>query len=168
MGLFTRRGRTAAADDFTPDLSAEPAVAQSAEPGDLAMTCAYRNLITTRSATWAYFTLGDVDWQNQTPSQRGRIMSAWSHRIAQLAGHRIWLRGTTAPVNYRAWADRLDREHPHPDAERVPGRPVSSVRLRDVTGEHSFGDLVEDGMNHLVALDARRSAVVLGVRIIDR
>lgn len=158
--LFHRRRSVAEPEVAvaTDDLLARPA-----GPHDLAMQMAHRHLVVSYDGTWAYYVVGEVDWQFRTPDDRARILSAQTSRLADLIGRRIILRGTSAPFNRRAWVARLDRDFPAPESE-VTGRCVSR-RLADVDGASTFSDVLTSAQEHMIDLGARSSAVILAVRI---
>lgn len=152
-----RRNKPATRDQDGADQQIE------ATPDALALQAAHRHLALAPDGTWAFFVMSTVDWLHKTPEQRDAIIASQTHRWADLAGCRVWLRGTGAPFDYEAWAERVAREHPQVDGI-APGGGRRRKRLADKPNARSFDDLLVAGQALALGLAARKSAVVLGVR----
>lgn len=113
----------------------------------------YQHLALTPEGVWAFFALGGQDWMNRTPAHRAKILSATTHRWAELAGHEIYLRGITNPFPHKSYGRRLYEDYPG--------------RLPDREGARTWGDYVDAAQIHTIRLGARSSAAVLGVRLSD-
>lgn len=175
MAFFRRKARsgdgsegarTRVRVDELPDLSSEP---YEQREDQLHIRYGHRHLYVTHDGTWASFVLGEVDWQYQPADRRRTIRSAQNHRWSELEGYRIRLRGTSVPVDPAGWAERIDRDHPHPDVPRIERtqRRVTP-RARDVEGARSFDDVLRAGQIAQHLLDARTPVTVLDVRITDQ
>lgn len=145
--------RRASVKPSTPDFSDEPSVTRDPVALELNMTAAHRNLINTPEGVWAFYVLGEQDWQHRSGSHRTRILSGATHRWAELIGHEIYLRGVTSPFGHKAMASRLYEDHPD--------------RLTDVEGARTFRDLADSAQIHTLRLGARKSSTILGVRLSD-
>lgn len=136
-----------------PDFTDEPAMTRDPVALELNMTGGHRNLINTPEGVWAFYVMGEEDWQHRSSSHRTRLLSGATHRWAELTGHEIYLRGVTSPFAHKAYASRLYGDHPD--------------RLDDVEGARSFRDLVDAAQIHALRLEARKSSTILGVRLSD-
>lgn len=122
----------------------------SADPTQLNIRAAYRNVALTPEGIWAFYLLDGVDWPLQTAERRAATMTDQTYRWADLTGRRIWLRGLHAPFPHRQYARRLYDDSPN--------------RLEPAEGR-TFEDLVDAAQLHTIELGARRSAAVLGVLV---
>lgn len=122
-------------------------------PDELTATLAHRHLLVTLDGTWAWYVLGEVDWLFKPAADREAILTQLTSRLADLTGSRITYRVTSAPFNRAQWVARLGRDFP--EGVRLPDRPDSTT----------MADLVDAAQEHMLALGARSTAVVLGVRI---
>ena len=170
MSLFTRNKRRATDNpETTPDLTAEPEGARDATVAPLHMTAAHRHLVVDSEGTWAYFLLEDENWLFTTPGTRATIMRQQTHRWADLVGTRVKMYGATSPLNHKALAAQLDIEHPDREAE-ADGVDITKARTRRlpaVAGAWSFPDYLRDMQIRLVQQQARKSVVLVAVRITD-
>ena len=130
--------------------TSEPDTTDPASPAQLRIRAAYKNLAITPDGIWAFYLLDGVDWPLQTAERRAATMTDQTYRWADLAGHRIWLRGLHAPFPHQQYAKRLYEDSPK--------------RLYPAQGR-SFEDLVDAAQMHTIELGARRSASVLGALV---
>lgn len=148
---FFRRAEPESVD--VPDVSAEPQGSRTPVRTPLAARAGHRHLLATSNGLWAYYLMGPTSWQNRSVGERSAMLADATQRWSDLAGHRVWLRGTSNPFPHEMWAKRLDRAT---RSRRPSDDPIAEAawvaRLRATQLE-------------MVALGARRSATVLGVRL---
>lgn len=152
----------------TPDaISASMALEQArgADPWELSIQHAEGHVVVTKDGTWAFFALAAVDGQFRSLPQRLRMFEDLARSTADLVGHRIWVRGTSSPVEAGEWAARLDRDHPHPDTPLDRGHPPVTVRRRDRDGTRSFEEMMRAAQFQMLDLDAATPGTVIGVRV---
>lgn len=120
---------------------------------------AFKNLITrddstTDAGVWAYFLLSGVDHSFVPAGNRMKVVRDQIFRWADLAGHKVWLLGTTAPYPIDAYGERL--------------HAMDQGRDRDAPdGARTFADLVASAQGLLAGYDAKTPVTVLGVRLYE-
>lgn len=167
MSFWKRNQRRTVTHDTetTPDLTGEPEEARTPHANELHMTAAHRNLVVDFDGTWAYYLLEDENWLYTTPGHRATVMRQQTFRWAELVGSRVKMYGATSPLNTKAAAATLDAEHPLPDPANVA--PARSFRLPAIDGAWSFPDYLIDMQVRMKDYEARRSVVLLAVRITE-
>lgn len=124
--------------------------AQSGESGR-PLRYVHRHLSVSSTGTWAWYRLpGDViggAHDELVDISRVDHARVW----AALAGTRVHLIGVTEEMPAAAYAEGLRATYPHPAA--------------DQPGAQSWDELVESAQGYAVASMARRTSVVVGVRI---
>ena len=151
MQLPTLRRRVTAAADDTQDLPVQDTTYRS--ESTLAITNSHQHLALTDDALWAFFRLGGIDWPMRDSDARAAIITAQTHRWAELAGKRVWVRGTSTPFPHRRLARGLYDRYTNPLA---PGSP-------DVC---TFADTVDAAQLYVLGNAARRQVTVVGVRVV--
>jgi len=148
MNLFRRHRDD---PETAPPLPEQEAPART--DGALAILHTHKHLALTEDSLWAFYRLGGVDWPMRDQASRSLIVTAQTHRWADLIGKRIWLRGTSSPFPHRRFARGLYERYPAP---LVPDDPEAMT----------FPDMVDAAQLYILGNQARRQVSVLGVRVL--
>ena len=127
-----------------------PTFTPSSPRREVAITATSGHLAVTREGTWAFFQLADLDWDGVAPTDRDDLLADVTARLVDITGHRVWLRGTSAPWDPAVFRRRLDRRYPAP----IPDQPGGRTRDELHASAAALG----------VALRAARPVIIIGAR----
>lgn len=118
------------------------------------MTGGHRHLLAGPDGTSAFFALGDTPHTGQSAEQHEDTLRDVINALADLGGHRLWLRGTSQDWNVDAQLAALHERYPAP--AHAPDLPYGA-RTRD--------DLLAASASAPAALNLGDPVIVAGVQL---